>query len=68
MKDDVFVQCQVCGKLYRAKSEDVSISDEDLYIKIFCPKCRDDTDHLWCGENETEIYYYYNANLDSRYY
>ena len=65
MGEDGWVQCQVCGALYKTK---VHISEDDLYIEVHCPKCRDDTKHLYCGEDETEIYYYYNANLDQRYY
>lgn len=69
MGDAVWVQCQNCGKLHRVKSKDASISNDGLYTEpIWCPKCRDGTKHLNCGEDETEIYYYYNANLDSRYY
>ena len=68
MGDVVWTQCQVCGKLHRVQHKHTSISDDDLYMKIFCPKCKDTTKHLWCGENEAEIYMYYNANLDPRYY
>jgi hypothetical protein len=66
MKEEGYVQCQVCGELHKAKI--YSLLEDDLYIEEFCPKCRDETKHLWCGENETDIYIHYNANLDSRYY
>lgn len=66
MKEEGWVQCQVCGALHKIQMKDVS--DEDLFIDEYCPRCRDGTPHLWCGEDETEIYYYYNANLDPRYY
>lgn len=68
MGDVVWVQCQNCGKLHKIKQKDISIFDDDLYIQLHCPQCRDDTKHLWCGEDETEVYIYYNANLDPRYY
>jgi hypothetical protein len=69
MGDKVWVQCQKCGKLHRVKSKDASISDDDLYTEpLWCPRCRDGTKHLNCGEDDTEIYMYYNANLDSRMY
>ena len=68
MGDKIYIQCQTCGKLHQIKSKDVSIPGDDLYIEVFCPKCRSETKHLWCGEDETEIYIYYNANLDPRYY
>ena len=66
MKEEGWGQCQVCGALHKIKTKDAS--DEDLFIDEYCPRCRDGTKHLWCGEDETEIYYYYNANLDPRYY
>ena len=68
-KQSTWVQCQSCGELHKVKSKYASISDDDLYTEpIFCPKCRDETKHLWCGEDETEIYIYYNLNADPRYY
>lgn len=66
MRGEGWVQCQVCGELHKIKTKD--ISDEDLFIDEYCPRCRDGTEHLWCGEDETGVYYYYNANLDPRYY
>lgn len=68
MGDVVYVQCQVCGIVHKVQSKETSISDDDLYTEVFCPKCRDGTQHLWCGEDETEIYVYYNLNVDPRYY
>ena len=69
MGEKVWIQCSKCGTLHRVKSNVASISDDDLYTElIWCPKCRDETKHLNCGVDETEIYYYYNANLDQRMY
>lgn len=65
MGEKVWVQCQVCGHLYKTKTQ---LSEDDLYIYEHCPKCRDETKNLYCGDNETEIYIYYNANLDPRYF
>lgn len=59
-------QCQVCGELHKTKIH--NMSEDDLFIKEYCPRCRDETKHLWCGEDETEIYFYYNLNVDPRYY
>ena len=66
MRDKVWVQCQNCGDLH--KTEIRNMSEDDLYIITRCPCCRDETKHLNCGVDETEIYYYYNANLDQRMY
>ena len=66
MGNKVWMQCAQCGHLHKVK--ETSVSDDDLYTEEYCPRCRDETKHLWCGENETDIYIYYNANLDPRYY
>lgn len=66
MGEKVWVQCQVCGHLHKVNMKDTS--EDDLYIEEHCPRCRDETKHLWCGEDETDIYIYYNTNLDPRYY
>lgn len=61
-----WAQCQVCGHLHKVKMRD--ISEDDLYIQEHCPKCRDDTNHLWCGENREDVYIYYNLNVDPNFY
>ena len=64
-QENVF-QCQSCGALHRLNIYyDI---DSDLYVRMKCPRCRGETLHLWCGEDESEIYIYYNINLDLRYY
>ena len=65
MKEEGWAQCQTCGHLHKAKIKD--ISEDDLYIETHCPKCRDETKHIWCGRQE-DIYINYNLNLDPRYY
>ena len=66
MGDKVWVQCQKCGHLHKIKMKETS--KDDLYIEEHCPRCRDETKHLQCGTDETDIYIYYNTNLDPRYY
>ncbi len=65
MGEKVYVQCQCCGELHKTKMH--SMSEGDLYITVYCPHCRDETLHLWCGESTEDVYFYYNANLDPRY-
>ena len=65
MKEKGWTQCQTCGCLHQAELE--YASEDDLYIQAHCPKCRDETKHLWCGEQE-DIYMNYNLNLDPRFY
>lgn len=66
MGDKVWMQCQQCGTLHQVKTKDTS--EDDLYIEEYCPKCRDGTKHLWCGEQKEDIYIYYNVNADPRFY
>ena len=66
MSGEVWMQCQECGQLHKKKIE-YNI-EEDVYIKVRCSKCRDKTTHLICSEDESEIYYLYDLNIDPRYY
>lgn len=66
MGDAVWVQCQHCGKLYKTK--EVKISEDDLFVELHCPRCRDGTNHLLIGSYKDEVYIYGNANLDERFY
>ena len=68
MGDKVFVQCQVCGHLHKIKMKDASISDDDLYTKLYCPRCRDGTKHLLIGEHQDSIYEAGDTFLDERYF
>ena len=68
MGDKVWVQCQTCGELYQVDSKKTSISEDDLYIHIFCPRCRNGTKHLLIGENREDVYRFGNIVLDERYY
>ena len=66
MGDAVWVQCQWCGKLHRVKTRETS--ENDLYIKLHCPRCRDGTNHLLIGKYKDDVYTNGNANLDERFY
>ena len=66
MGDAVYVQCQQCGKLHRVK--EVKMSEDDLYTKLHCPRCRGDSNHLFIGTYQDDVYLYGNENLDDRYY
>ena len=69
MSGEVWVQCQNCGKLCRVESKNVSVLDDDLYTDpIWCSCCKNYTKHLDCGNDEVDIYFYYNVNLDPRIY
>lgn len=59
-------QCQACGSLVWSK-EPFNIEDE-LFIKMKCKHCHKETDHLWIGDCEDDLYKMYNVNVDPRYY
>jgi hypothetical protein len=66
MGKEGLVQCQCCGTVHKTTIR--NLSDDDLFIEQWCPRCRDETKHIYCGENVTDIYYYYNVNVDPRFY
>ena len=66
MGDAVWVQCQWCGKLHKTKATEPS--ENDLYIKLHCPRCRDEVNHLFIGTHKDEIHLYGNVNLDEKFY
>jgi phage FluMu protein Com len=66
MGKEKWVQCQQCGCLHKAKASDPS--EDDLYITLRCPRCRDGTNHLLIGEHADDVYIYGNTILDARYY
>jgi hypothetical protein len=59
-------QCQNCGHLHKIKIRyDI---ESDLYTQAKCPRCRGETQHLWCGEHPEDVGWYGNVNVDPRYY
>lgn len=66
MREGQQYQCQICGSLQKSK-ESFNI-DNDLFIKMKCKHCGKETDHLWVGEDELDLYTMYNLNVDPRYY
>ena len=61
-----YVQCQECGGIRQIDIEyDI---ENDLYVKIKCPRCRGATTHLLCGDKEEDLYMTYNLNIDPRFY
>lgn len=67
--NEIFVQCQYCGNIYRIDQSDFDdeVSIDELMIDAFCPKCGY-TRALNCGDSEDDIYLYINESLDPRYY
>ena len=59
-----WVQCQNCGHIYHIERY---VPIDKLYITCECPKC-DSSQGLNLGDNEDNIYLYYDANMDFRFY
>lgn len=66
-RDKEIFQCCCCGKIHKV-DEKYKPGDDDIYEILWCPKCKEHTKQLYCGDDESEIYELYNVNLDSRYY
>ena len=66
MGDAVYVECQNCGKLHRVK--EVKMSEDELYVKLHCPRCRGDSNHLFIGKYKDDVYTNGNTNLDERFF
>ena len=64
---EYYFQCQRCGRIHKEKIR-INIDDDELFLKMECKHCRDDTEHLWVGETEIDIYQLYNSNIDPRFY
>lgn len=63
-KKYTWIQCATCGKIYRIPR---SVNVEELYIAVYCQECESEL-AINLGDDISEIYEYYDVNLDSRYY
>ena len=69
MGDKVWTQCTQCGALCRVGSDEVLMSDDDLYTEpIKCNCCKNRTKHLVIGAYKDDFYAFGNHNLDVRYF
>lgn len=59
-----YIQCQTCGEVYRIPQ---AIAVDKLYVEANCPTCGNNTG-LNLGDEEEDLYYFYNPNFDYRYY
>lgn len=63
-----FYQCNECGSIHRSYIKKVKDLDNGVYYEAYCPKCKGAKKHLWVGQEESEIYEFYNPILDLRFY
>ena len=60
-------QCMNCGHLHWIE-DPPNIDEDELYIRMKCESCKKTANHLWVGEDPSDLYLYYDLNKDSRYY
>lgn len=58
------IQCQICGIIYTVQR---NIPIEKMYVKVNCPNCGIVTG-LNLGDNEDDVYVYYDNTKDPRFY
>lgn len=66
MSKKQWVECLSCGFLHQVEMRfDI---EDDLFVKLRCEHCRNDTDHIWVGDTPEDVYLNGNLNVDERYY
>lgn len=60
-----WLQCTQCGEIYFV---DQKVPIDKLYVTSVCARGCGCEQALNLGDDESEIYYYYNSNLDERFY
>ena len=60
-----YLQCCNCGHIHQEK---ILCRDDDLYVLTNCDCCKEIVNHLRCGENQEDIYKYYDCTKDFRFY
>lgn len=65
-RDKEIFQCS-CGYIHKV-DEKYKPRGDDIYTTLFCPKCKDYTRQLYCGDSVDDLYMLYDANIDPRIY
>lgn len=66
-RDKEIFQCSCCGNIHKV-DEKYKPQEDEIYVPLWCERCKDQTMQLYCGDNEDELYSLYNVNIDSKYY
>lgn len=65
--DKEIFQCSCCGNIHNVDSKYKPRGD-NIYVTLWCEKCKDYTKQLYCGNNINDLYELYNTNIDPRMY
>lgn len=65
-ENEIF-QCSCCGTIHKVDKKYKPENDQ-IYVPLWCEKCRDQTMQLYCGDDIDQIYALYDVTKDERYY
>lgn len=60
-------QCQQCGKIHQIDDK-YKPKGDNIYITLWCDKCKEYVQMLDCGTDVDALYETYNLNVDPKYY
>ena len=66
-RDKEIFQCGCCGNISKVGGK-YKPGEDDIYVSLWCSKCRDTTLQLYCGDDIDQLYGLYDVTKDSRYY
>lgn len=65
-RDKEIFQCS-CGSIHKV-SEKYKPDGDQIYVPLWCDKCKEYTQQLYCGDDDNEFYALYDVNVDPRFY
>ena len=65
--DREIFQCSCCGNISKV-NENYRPRGDTTYIVLWCERCEEYTEQLYCGDDVDDIYELYDLNVDSKYY
>ncbi len=66
-RDKEIFQCSCCGNIHKV-DEKYKPRGDDIYVQLWCEKCKEHTQQLYCGDNIDDLYMLYDINIDPRMY
>ena len=66
-RDKEIFQCSCCGHINRVDVK-YKPQENEIYVPMWCERCRDQTTQLYCGDNINDLYELYDVNIDPKFY